>query len=256
MYRLTSKGMTCLYKTSIWTRTLEFCCSPTLPLSCQNLPGFQIHRYLTDNKRSVHKHCCLSPKNTHGSGHAVNLLHFTLLLNLTTAVLLEGNSAWMSVGAAQQSTLWEVHKGIELFSLLHSSCGWPTGLRTADAYSLCASLLLLIFFKKYFTLFHNLPFCLLVGLSTWTRISQKQDDWSCIALKKDKLSSWIYTYPLNTVQLPLLYPSWIQWGEWVLWDSPAAREKQENWMTPGTCIRYKWAKQPGCPMNTFMNCTT
>lgn len=146
MYRLTSKGMTCLYKTSIWTRTLEFCCSPTLPLSCQNLPGFQIHRYLTDNKRSVHKHCCLSPKNTHGSGHAVNLLHFTLLLNLTTAVLLEGNSAWMSVGAAQQSTLWEVHKGIELLSLLHSSCGWPTGLRSADAYSLCASLLLLIFF--------------------------------------------------------------------------------------------------------------
>lgn len=146
MYRLTSKGMTCLYKTSIWTWTLEFCYSPTLPLSCQNLPGFQIHRYLTDNKRSVHKHCCLSPKNTHGSGHAVNLLHFTLLLNLTTAVLLEGNSAWMSVGSAQQSTLWEVHKGIELLSLLHSSCGWPTGLRSADAYSLCASLLLLIFF--------------------------------------------------------------------------------------------------------------
>lgn len=51
----------------------------------------------------MHKHCCLSPKNAHGSGRAVNLLYFTLLLNLTTAVLLQGNPAWMSVGVAQQS---------------------------------------------------------------------------------------------------------------------------------------------------------
>lgn len=52
-----------------------------------------------DNKRSVHKHFCLSPKNGHGSGHAVNLLHFPLLLNLTTAAFLQGSSAWLSVGA-------------------------------------------------------------------------------------------------------------------------------------------------------------
>lgn len=186
-----------------------------------------------DNKRSVHKHCCLSPKNAHGSGRAVNLLHFTLLLNLTTAVLLQGNSAWMSVGVAQQS------RGTEVWVYYTALVDDPLD---SDQRIHILSVLPYHywFFKKVLYTFPQPPF-LPSGWLVHLNKNLSETRWLIIyCFEKGK--SWIYTYPLNTGQLSLFYPSWIQWGEWVLWDCPAARENQENWMSPGTCTRHKWAK--------------
>ena len=65
----------------------------------ENTDTYATELSISFNKRSTHKHCCLSIKSAHGS--AVNLLDFTLLPNLTTTVLLLGNSACMRVGAIQ-----------------------------------------------------------------------------------------------------------------------------------------------------------
>lgn len=106
---------------SLNTRKLEFCCSLTLPFSSQKLStAFEnTGTYATEisisfNKRPIHNHCCLGIKNARGGGSAVNLLEFTLLPNVTTTVVLLGNSACMRVGTTQQSTWCEIHIGIQL----------------------------------------------------------------------------------------------------------------------------------------------
>lgn len=145
----------------------------------------------------------------------------------------------MWVGAIQQSTRYEIKEGFQLRFHYTGFVDNSPPIHVQEIQTICVSLLSLRTFKKYLTLFSNFLSHLLFALSMQTRSSQKAITNHILLWKRTLIKSCAVkcTWPLNTVQFPLLLPTWTYWSKWAVQDSWVARVTQVNCTSPEISAR-------------------